>query len=265
MSFTTICNNEFPGPLTTARAISPWSGVNLKALDNKLYSIFSTLSASKRHIRGDGGSDRSNRMPRKVASEEKEAYTTLTNSDRSPSSIVRVILPDSSFERSSNWLIRRSRRRALRYITCNCGNSEGCTPACCCFTWEIRSSRLFSINVRGVRNSWEILAKKRDLASSSFFNFSVCAASCSDCLASWLLDTVNCSDWFSNWRFLLAISSLFSTSKRFLLILSRNWLITKTAISIAPNRPATIVFLMNSCCFLSFSSSWISACFFSSS
>jgi len=103
----------------------------------------------------------------------------LTNGIRSSSRACSFMRPASNLEISSNWLIRRCRRRALR----------------CMMERSLRDSaslvrdRSFSngprIRVSGVRNSWEILVKKRDFrrSTSRSFSRSRCSSSSRCCIS----------------------------------------------------------------------------------
>jgi len=85
------------------------------------------------------------------------------------------ILPDSIFERFSIWLINRCILSAFRCTTFKSCLSADSFSEGKCFSTGPR------IKVSGVRNSCEILAKKRDFKVSSSLSFSVSNCSSSNC------------------------------------------------------------------------------------
>ncbi len=103
------------------------------------------------------------------AIEEKEAARVLRKANTSAVRYSNCNCPTSSLERSSSRFTSRSRRWALRCIMLN--SFDGMRSPC------VRSGP--RIKLSGVRNSWEMFAKKRDFTKSSALIWlaSICAFS----------------------------------------------------------------------------------------
>ena len=159
------CISNSSAFMVAMKFTKPLSGVYLKAFDSKLITVFSiTFLSYQTCLKWSILTEYV--MLFCLAKCWNEDVMDFNSDDKSPCETFNFKLPDSNLERSNNWSTKFNNRLELRCIISKSSLS---------FLLKRSESNFFSkgaeISVKGVRNSWEMFAKKLDFKLSISFNF----------------------------------------------------------------------------------------------